>query len=1230
MIMGTRKVKAGNSPGESTGNEQQISGLKIRIAELERKLEKLNKTGKTLKESEENFMDILETVSEGIGYATLTGKILYVNKGLEQIFGIPKEKIIGKNAIKITRGFLTSETAKLVMPVLDSLINGKQVDPFQVEYKGRILEVTTSINTRTRRLTGTVRDITQNKLAEKAICTSEARLSRAELASRSGNWELHLDTGMMIGSEGARKLYGLEVDSMEYAKVKQIPLPEYRPMMDKALNDLITNGIPYNIEFKIKQADTGKIIDIHSIAEFDHEKRILFGVIQDITDRKKAEEEIRKNSRDLGMLLDITIDLLETVEKKQVLRKIVEGATRLTGMDSGAIYMIDGHSLFLEATVPPLPDNFPDEFRKAGLANHPHVHEAVLTNRPVLLYDTGTAELTKEEKLIVDLRNLGSILYIPLIAQKKAAGVLIIGSMGRKYIFQEREIGLSRTLSNIASLTLENSMLFGKLNENVTELKAVIHEKNIASEALRKSEEKYRNLFENVQDVFYQTDIDGFIRDISPSVSVFTDFSPEELFNKSVKELYYDINDRAQLLREINEKGDIRDYELKLKTKGGKIKIVSINGRLVKDSSGNPNHIDGAMRDITERIKAEEKLKESEERFRNLFENNLSVMLLIDPVNGRIVDVNRSAEEYYGWVKKEFLKLKIQDINLLGKNAKAKMDEVVSEKKKSFEFRHRRADGTIRDVQVFSSKVFINKRVFLHSIIFDITERKLAEKQIKLLNRAIEQSPVSIIITDPEGIIEYVNPKFTELTGYSLEETIGKTPGILKSGKHSPAFYKELWDTILSGKNWFGEFQNRKRNSDLYWESAVISPLLDDQNRIAHFIAVKEDITDKKNLLENLITAKKKAEDSDRLKTAFLHNISHEIRTPLNAIIGFTGFLNQPNLTAELRKNYINIIYQSNNQLLSIIDDILNISHIEAGQVMMRESVTDLSKVIKNLYVQFRSVADFKELVFRLKNSLADSEMLIRTDEGKLIQVLTNLLNNAFKFTHKGYVELGCLKKGDCIKFYVEDSGIGIPEEEHEKIFDRFYQVDRSLSRRYGGTGLGLSISNAYVGLLGGELNLQSSPGKGSVFSFTIPYKKAVREIEEAEIAIKVKKEERAQKKTILIAEDDESNYTLVVEMLKPYHFNFIRAKNGQEAIDLCKSHKGIDLILMDAKMPGKDGFTASSEILAFRPDMPIIAQTAYAHPADRAKAIKSGCCDYIAKPLDRKKLVSLVEKYIK
>jgi PAS domain S-box-containing protein len=814
--------------------------LRKQISDLELQLKNLIQVEQDLRESQENFQDIFETAKEGIAYTTLRGKLLAINGNLEKILGLQSNNLIGRNILRISSDLLSSENVKTVLPVLSNLLRGKEVEPFQVEYKDKILEITASINHSTKRITGTVRDITESKRIGEALLKSEARLRRAELASKSGNWEFHLDTGKILGSEGAMKLYGMEYPVVDYSIVKGVPLPEYRSMMDTAIKELIENGKPYNIEFKISNSLTGEIRDIHSICEYDSKGRVLFGSIQDITDRKKAEEEIRNKNRSLALLLEIAMNILETVDRKKNFKAIAESSIKLIGMDTAAIYSIKGSDLYLEATTPPLPDEFPDEFRKAGIENHPHIKQVVITKSHCILENAKEAEVTPEEKIIIDQRGLNSILYIPLLTNKNVVGVLILGSIGRVHEFEGHEIDLSKTLSTLVSLSLENSGLF-----------------------------------------------------------------------------------------------------------------------------------------------------------------------------------------------------------------------------------------------------------------------------------------------------------------------------------------------------------------------------------------------------ESLTIEKDKAEESDRLKTAFLHNISHEIRTPLNAIIGFSGFLDQPDITSEERREYIDIIFQSNNQLLSIINDILNISQIDANQVIIRESVTDLNHILRNLHRQFREDARRAGIEFRLNISLSGDNNKILTDESKLIQILSNIVNNAIKFTHEGFVELGIARIEDYAEFYVEDTGIGIPITEHKRIFDRFYQVDKSITRIYSGTGLGLSISDGYVKLLGGEISVTSSPGKGSKFSFRIPWKKPDSEVKTL-LKPAVDKITLNSGKTILVAEDEESNFALVTALLKPHGYNLIRAKNGQFAIDMCKTNPEIALILMDIKMPVVDGFEATREILKFRPLLPIIAQTAYAHPSDRMRALETGCTDYLPKPFDKKQLLAVIGKYLK
>ncbi len=373
--------------------------------------------------------------------------------------------------------------------------------------------------------------------------------------------------------------------------------------------------------------------------------------------------------------------------------------------------------------------------------------------------------------------------------------------------------------------------------------------------------------------------------------------------------------------------------------------------------------------------------------------------------------------------------------------------------------------------------------------------RQRAEKELQKLSRAVEQSPNSIFITDINGSIEYVNPTTIKRTGYMNEELIGQNPRIFNSGETPQKEYSLIWKTISSGKEWKGEFHNKKKSGELFWESSTISPILDDNGVITHYVAINEDVTKSKKLTLELIEAKEKAEESDRLKTAFLHNISHEIRTPMNAIIGFSGFLSDPNLNIKKRVQYNDIIIQSCNQLLSIITDIVNIATIEAGQEMIHESEINLNATLILLHDQFLLKAQKQNISFNLKPSLPDNKDRISTDETKLIQILTNLVGNALKFTNHGHVNFGYIVKNDELEFFVEDTGIGVHPEMYEEIFKRFRQVESTIERRFGGSGLGLSISKAYVGLLGGKIWLVSELGKGSTFYFTIPLKKIKQKI---------------------------------------------------------------------------------------------------------------------------------------
>lgn len=409
-------------------------------------------------------------------------------------------------------------------------------------------------------------------------------------------------------------------------------------------------------------------------------------------------------------------------------------------------------------------------------------------------------------------------------------------------------------------------------------------------------------------------------------------------------------------------------------------------------------------------------------------------------------------------------------------------------KSNEFEFRIIMPDGKIKWIQNTYIPLYRDGKLYqIKGINIDITSRKISEIDLRKLSRAIEQSPLAIVMTDIDGNIEYVNPKFTEMTGFSEEEAIGNNPKILKSGKMSESYYKNMWLTLSSGSEYKGEIINKKNNGELYWESVVIAPVIDEKGAILNYVAMKEDITEKKLMQEELIRAKEKAEDSDRLKSAFLANMSHEIRTPMNGIIGFSRMLAFPDLTEEERIEYSQVLNTSCDRLLNTVNDILDISKIEANQLEVHKAEFDIKKLIDELSNVYYQLFTSKDLNFVLDLELLPEVFILRSDEQRIYQILNNLLSNAYKFTKFGEVTFGCYIKDKNLEFFVKDTGIGISEKSLSFVFGRFNQENIELNRGYEGTGLGLAICKGLADLLGGDILVESKQGEGSLFTLIIP-----------------------------------------------------------------------------------------------------------------------------------------------
>lgn len=379
-----------------------------------------------------------------------------------------------------------------------------------------------------------------------------------------------------------------------------------------------------------------------------------------------------------------------------------------------------------------------------------------------------------------------------------------------------------------------------------------------------------------------------------------------------------------------------------------------------------------------------------------------------------------------------------------------------------------------------------NKIIGLIGFGIDITDRILDQERIRKLSEGIEQSPNAVVITNNKGFIEYVNPRFTDMTGYQAERVMGKYPRIIKPQPDNHEFIQSVWESIKNNNKWKGEFLSKRASGENYWESISISPIIKNNN-ISNLLIIIEDVTERKKMIEDLTQAIKRAEESDKLKSAFLANMSHEIRTPMNGILGFAELLKETNLKDDVKEKYLDVIEQSGHRMLNIINDIIDISRIEAGQITIYKKQFHVNEIIKHQYNFFVTEANKKHINLVYHIDLPDNSDIIFSDKSRITQVLINLIKNALKFTKQGSIEFGYTSNKNLFTFYVKDTGIGIDEKLKNQIFERFRRGDMMLTRQYEGAGLGLSISKALVEQMGGSITVESTKNKGSVFSFTIP-----------------------------------------------------------------------------------------------------------------------------------------------
>jgi PAS domain S-box-containing protein len=528
----------------------------------------------------------------------------------------------------------------------------------------------------------------------------------------------------------------------------------------------------------------------------------------------------------------------------------------------------------------------------------------------------------------------------------------------------------------------------------------------------------------------------------------------------------------------------------------------------------------------------------------------------------------------------------------------------------------------------------------------------LAESEEKY--RLIADNSGDVIFTlDLDLNYTYISPSIFKLRGFTPEEMLNQN--IVSS--LTTESYKNALQALSNKYSEISLLQSNdiepisieleliKKDKTTVWTEIKATVILDKNFNPQSILGVTRDISSKKRYEEELFCAKEKAEESDRLKSAFLANMSHEIRTPMNGILGFAELLKEPGLSGEQQQEYIRIIEKGGTRMLNIINDIIDISKIESGQMKVLVTETNINQQLDYIYKFFDNEVYQKGLQLTLVKKIPNLAGIIKTDREKLYSILTNLIKNAIKYTPKGSIEFGCeiVETGHALslqharsqqharslQFFVKDTGIGIPFDRQEAIFERFIQADISKKQAFQGAGLGLAISKAYVEMLGGKIWVESTEGKGSGFYFTIPY--------HAEPELKVTEEKDSKtplpanlhnKLKILIAEDDEPSSQLITIDVGKFASEIIQVQTGSEAVEVCRNNPDIDLVLMDIQLPEMDGYEATRQIRQFNPGLVIIAQTAYALSGDKEKVLAAGCNDYISKPFNKNQLKAIIEKF--
>lgn len=1162
-----------------------------------------------LRQSEEMANALLNGLPESAFLMKPDGTVIAANKTVAERLNTTVDELLDKNIYLL----VDADTASTREKFTKQAIRTKKPVQFIDERFGRTIDnrihpvFDTNGNVESLAIIGI--DITDRKKAELEVSHQREMMARTEQVAKVGSWEWVMESDIVYWSDELFRIFGLIPENLAppFSKQAQLYVEEDFKLLSQVVDKCIRYGTPYELELKIvtKSGEIRYCIARGQAQKNDEGKIIrLAGSLQDINERKMAELAFWESQTNFKALFEkgpigVAYHRMIYNETGEPINYLFldanESYQKLTGVNPVGKLVTEAFPGIENDTF-----NWIGTFGKvAKTGTEIRVQQYLESNKR--WYDCVGYQYKPDHFVAA---------FLEITEQKKAEFALKASEERLALVIEATEQGIWDW--NIET----NEVYFSKQWKNIIGF----------------NDDELKNEFSTWVDLLHPDEKDSSIM----AVESYLTYPKEHFF-----------------------------LEFRFRHKDGSYRWIHNKAASVKNNDGKVIRMFGAHTDITERKKAEKALQHASENWNTTFQAMNSGILLLD-ANQNIVQSNAAFQQFVGKTNDE---IKGQHCFHYVHGTSCPIDGCpfvrmkLSHKRETMELQLKERDFEIIVDPIINENDQLTGAVH---ILNDITQRKLDEQIQQILfeiartsvsnntledllvvvrqelNKVMDTTNFFVALYQPETdtmknvIFQDEMDNFQEWSATnSLSGQVVKLGETLLLNRQEAKEFAVAHSLTLTGtpsECWLGAplTVNQQVVGTIVIQSYTTGVIYNQNNaRLLEMIANELSLVIERNqMIDDLLKAKDKAEESDKLKSAFLANMSHEIRTPMNGILGFTSLLSEPDLTSEEKDKYIDIIQKSGQRMLNTVNDLIDISKIETGQMPLVSAKTNLSEQLKNLYAFFVVEAKNKGLKFVLNDNILPEDEVIETDVAKLDSIMTNLIKNAIKFTDRGSIEIGGVVKNQCFEFYVRDTGIGIPLHRQKAVFNRFEQADIADSRAYQGSGLGLTIARAYAEMLGGTIELESEPGVGSVFSVSIPVKYGTHNQKAFETSANKTIDNDNRKITILIAEDDPIGMVYLETILAEINCEIISATNGEEAVAQYKKNQDVDIILMDIRMPVMDGYRATQLIRELNSNVFIIAQTAFALAGDREKAIEAGCNDYLTKPVNRKQLMQIISNY--